>query len=132
MMFSMPSLAISGQNPFKSAGLSTAGFKTPFNGDSGFSGVNMAGWKPASFQDKGFIDKTQKSAFENVLGTMVKDMDVSMKEPEQLMNRYLTVGDIDVHDVMMANAKSDITINVASQVATKIIQAYERIQQIQV
>jgi flagellar hook-basal body complex protein FliE len=44
----------------------------------------------------------------------------------------MTVGDVDVHDLMIANTKSDITINIASQIATKIVQAYERVQQIQV
>ena len=113
----IPISGVQGPNPFKMSGLNSH---------------PISNWKPLSMQDKGFADGTPKMSFEQTMNNMVGDMDKSLKEPEQLLNRYLTVGDIDVHDVMMANAKSDITINVASQVATKIIQAYERVQQIQV
>lgn len=77
------------------------------------------------------VEKPSKS-FVQTMDDLVGEWDKSMKEPEKLMERYLTVGDVDVHDLMIANTKSDITVNIASQIATKIVQAYERVQQIQV
>ena len=77
------------------------------------------------------VEKPTKSFMQTIDG-LVGEWDKSMKEPEKLLERYMTVGDVDVHDLMIANTKSDITINIASQIATKIVQAYERVQQIQV
>ncbi len=84
--------------------------------------------KPAA----SFVDGAGKASFGDVVANMVKDTDKSLTMPDELMNRALTQGDVDIHEVMIANTKADIAINVASQVLTKVIQAYERVQQIQV
>ena len=39
---------------------------------------------------------------------------------------------VDIHDVMTAMAKSEVSVNVATQMVGKVIQAYDRIMQIQV
>ena len=39
---------------------------------------------------------------------------------------------IDIHDVMIAMSKSEITVNVATQAVGKVIQAYDKVMQIQV
>lgn len=78
------------------------------------------------------VSSSGKTSFNDVMNKLVKETDESLKAPDALIDRYMTAGDVDVHDIMIANTKADIAINVASQVATKIIQAYDRIQQIQV
>lgn len=79
-----------------------------------------------------FVDSTPKASFRDMVANMVQDTNKTLTEPDVLMNRALTVGDVDIHDVMISNTKADIAVNVASQVVTKVIQAYERVQQIQV
>ena len=39
---------------------------------------------------------------------------------------------VDIHDVMTAMAKSEISVNVATQLTGKVIQAYDKVMQIQV
>ena len=39
---------------------------------------------------------------------------------------------IDIHDVMTAMAKSEITVNIATTAVGKVIQAYDKVMQIQV
>ena len=39
---------------------------------------------------------------------------------------------VDIHDVMTAMAKSEISINVATQITGKVVNAYDRIMQISV
>jgi flagellar hook-basal body complex protein FliE len=39
---------------------------------------------------------------------------------------------VDIHDVMIASAKAEININVMTSVVGKVIQAYDKIMQIQV
>jgi flagellar hook-basal body complex protein FliE len=95
--------------------------------------VNPFSFQPTAMPAKtNFAPEPSKSGFSNVLGNMVGELNTTMVAPDSLMQRAITTGDVDVHDVMMANAKADIAVNVASQVLTKIIQAYERVQQIQV
>jgi len=48
------------------------------------------------------------------------------------MHEAMTTGSVDVHDVMIANAKSELVVNIAAQMTTKVIQAYDRILQIQI
>ena len=40
-------------------------------------------------------------------------------------------GNADIHDVMTAMAKAELGVTVATNITTKVIQAYEKITQIQ-
>jgi flagellar hook-basal body complex protein FliE len=79
-----------------------------------------------------FVDSAPKASFKDIMVNMVKDTDRTLTEPDKLMSRALSTGDVDLHEVMIANTKADLAISIISQVATKVIQAYERVQQIQV
>jgi flagellar hook-basal body complex protein FliE len=75
---------------------------------------------------------TKGPSFKNVMGTMMQNLNNTLSEPDQLMNQAMTTGDVDVHDVMIANAKAELLVNVSTQIATKVMQAYDRILQIQI
>ena len=79
-----------------------------------------------------FFDAGHKGSFLNVMANVAGDMNRTLESPNELMKRSLTSNDVDVHEIMIAVAKADMTINVSTQVLTKVIQAYERVQQIQV
>lgn len=87
---------------------------------------------PGSAKGMSFLDSVQKPTFKDVMVGLVKDTDKTLNYPDELMHRALTTGDVDIHEVMIANTKADMAVNIASQVVTKVIQAYERVQQIQV
>lgn len=101
----------------------------PFLGAGIQSGLSFS---PESVRGADFSGDPQKSSFKDVMTNMVQDMDRTLSMPDDLMNRALTHGDVDLHEVMIANTKADISVNIAAQVVTKVIQAYERVQQIQV
>lgn len=71
-------------------------------------------------------------SFKAVLGNVVHNVNETLAAPDALMHDAITTGNVDVHDVMVANAKSELLLNVTTQVATKVIQAYDRILQIQI
>ena len=79
-----------------------------------------------------FFNAGQKGSFLNVMANVAGDLNRSVEAPNELMKRSLTSNDVDVHEIMIAVAKADMAINVSTQVLTKVIQAYERVQQIQV
>jgi flagellar hook-basal body complex protein FliE len=74
----------------------------------------------------------QRPNFQNVLGNLVNNVNQTLSAPDALMTQAMTTGGVDVHDVMIANAKADLAINVTTQVATKVMQAYDKILQIQI
>ena len=71
-------------------------------------------------------------AFKNFITNSVEQINTTLQQPDSLMNRAMTVGDVDVHDVMIANAKAELAVNVTTQVVTKEVQAYDKILQIQI
>lgn len=87
---------------------------------------------PGSIRGVDFSGDAQKASFKDVMGNMIQDLDKTLVTPDNMMKRALSHGDVDIHEVMIANSKADIAVNIASQVVTKVIQAYERVQQIQV
>lgn len=70
-------------------------------------------------------------SFGQTLGKMVESINQTAAAPDALMRDAMTTGSVDVHDVMIANAKAELALTVTTQVATKIVQAYDKILQIQ-
>ena len=79
------------------------------------------------------VDETQTSSFKNVMSGLANDLNTSMNAPDKLLKSAMSGDDnVDIHDVMTAMAKAEISVNVATQVTTKVIQAYDKIMQISV
>lgn len=70
--------------------------------------------------------------FKDVMTNLVQNLNETTSAPDKLMHEAMTTGRVDVHDVMIANAKAELVVNVTTQVATKVIQAYDKILQIQI
>jgi flagellar hook-basal body complex protein FliE len=70
--------------------------------------------------------------FKNVLLDTLKQANDTVTAPNQLLQESFTNPNIDVHDVMIAGSKAELTVQLTSGIMTKVIRAYESIQQIQV
>lgn len=77
-------------------------------------------------------DATQGAAFKDAMSNVLSQVNGAAQAPDALMHNAMTVGNVDVHDVMIANAKAELAVNLTAQVATKVVQAYDRILQIQI
>lgn len=75
---------------------------------------------------------TGKGAFQNMLVDIAQNVNTTMAKPTQMLRETAANGTYDIHEVMLANSKADLTINIAAQFTTKIVQAYDRVTQIQV
>lgn len=69
--------------------------------------------------------------FKNVVSDLVKGVDDTVKAPDQVMEDMILGNGADVHDVMIAMSKAELSVNVATQMTTKVIQAYEKVMSIQ-
>lgn len=104
----------------------------PFNAIQGPSMKTGVVFPNTATQGMQAFDATKGASFKDVMGNLLDETNHTLNAPDELMNRALTTGDVDIHEIMIANTKADLAVNLASQVVTKVIQAYERVQQIQV
>ena len=79
------------------------------------------------------IDTKKTGDFQTVLKGMVDNLNKELNAPDELLKDVMSGNsNIDVHDVMIAMSKSEISINVATTAVGKVIQAYDKVMQIQV
>jgi flagellar hook-basal body complex protein FliE len=113
------------------SGTSINAISNPFRSDpaDAMSGAKLA---PAFRSQLGETDTDNKSSFQNVLSNTISGINETLTAPDTLMQQAMTTGGVDVHDVMVAGAKADLAINVTTQIATKVLQAYDRLLQLQI
>lgn len=71
--------------------------------------------------------------FKQVMSGLVENLNTELNAPDNMLKDVMSGNkNVDIHDVMTAMAKSEITINVATQITGKVIQAYDKVMQIQV
>lgn len=79
------------------------------------------------------IEQPETPDFKAVFSGLVENLNQDMKKPDQLLQDYMTgVGNVDVHDIMIAVNKSEAAAQLATTVTTKIISAYDKIMQISI
>jgi flagellar hook-basal body complex protein FliE len=95
------------------------------------SPIGSSGIMPMSPTDS--LDETKKSSFKDVMGGLANNLNQSLDAPDKLLKSSMSGdSDVDIHDVMTAMAKAEINVSVATQVTSKVIQAYDKIMQISV
>lgn len=104
---------------------------------------NLAGRIQHTKLDTGFgsipsarLDRVETSSspdFKQVMSGLIENLNTELNAPDNLLKDAMSgSNNVDIHDVMTAMAKSEISVNVATQIVGKVIQAYDRITQIQV
>ena len=77
------------------------------------------------------IDKPEAQDFKQLLGGMVDNLNEQINAPDNLLKDVMQGNkNVDIHDVMIAMSKSEISVNIATQVVGKVINAYDRVMQI--
>ena len=108
-----------------------------------FPNIDVAGRIQASKIDTGLgsmpsvrmdsISETGATDFKGVMSGLVSNLNQDINAPDQLLKDAMTgSNNVDIHDVMTAMAKAELSVNVATQITGKVIQAYDKIMAIQV
>lgn len=98
--------------------------------DNGKLDTNFAGFAPARLEG---IEESDNTNFKSVMSGMVSNLNQEINAPDQLLKDAMSGNNnVDIHDVMTSMAKAELGISVATQVTSKVIQAYDKIMQIQV
>ena len=74
----------------------------------------------------------QAGGFKGVLLDTLKQANDAVTAPNKLLEESFTNPSIDVHDVMIAGSKAELTVQFTSGIISKVVKAYESVQQIQV
>lgn len=71
--------------------------------------------------------------FKQVFTGLMENLNTEMNAPDNLLKDVMSGNqNVDIHDVMTAMSKSEISVSVATQMVGKVINAYDRISQISV
>ena len=64
---------------------------------------------------------------------MVENLNTQMNAPDNLLKDAMMGNEnVDIHDVMTAMAKAELSVTVATTAVGKVIQAYDKIMQLQI
>lgn len=93
--------------------------------DAGFGGI------PSARMSR--VETTSSPDFKQVMSGLVENFNNELNAPDNLLKDAMSGNNnVDIHDVMTAMAKSEISVNVATQLVGKVINAYDRVMQIQI
>lgn len=90
----------------------------------------VTGDSPMRLQSMG--NSPEIPTFTDVMTGLVKGVDSTLKAPDAVLESAMLGNGADIHDVMIAMSKAEVGLNIATQMTTKVIQAYEKIMAIQV
>ena len=79
------------------------------------------------------VEKPETQDFKQVMSGLVENLNAEMEAPDNLLKDVMSGNqNVDIHDVMTAMSKSEISVNIATQMVGKVINAYDRVMQISV
>lgn len=79
------------------------------------------------------VEDTGSPDFKQVMSGLIENFNAELNAPDNLLKDAMSGNNnVDIHDVMTAMSKSEISVNVATQIVGKVIQAYDKVMQIQV
>lgn len=84
------------------------------------------------FGDSGITPGEVANKFSDVLGNYINNVNGKNKEAEKAVETFVSGGNIDMHSVMIAAEKANLSMQLAVQMKNKIIQAYQEISRIQI
>jgi flagellar hook-basal body complex protein FliE len=84
------------------------------------------------FNDSGATAGDVANKFSDVLGNYINGVNEKNKAAEKAVETFASGGNIDLHSVMIASEKASLSMQLAVQMKSKILQAYQEISRIQI
>ena len=81
----------------------------------------------------GRVEDPSTADFSSVMSGLVENLNTQMNAPDNLLKEAMMGSEnVDIHDVMTAMSKAEISVTVATTAVGKVIQAYDKIMQLQI
>ena len=79
------------------------------------------------------VEEPSTADFSSVMSGLVEGLNNEMNAPDNLLKDVMMGSEnVDIHDVMTAMSKAELSITVATTAVGKVIQAYDKIMQLQI
>ena len=79
------------------------------------------------------VEEPSTANFSSVMSGLVENLNTQMNAPDNLLkDAMMGSQNVDVHDVMTAMSKAELSVTIATNITGKVIQAYDKIMQIQI
>ena len=79
------------------------------------------------------VEEVGTADFSSVMSGLVENLNTTMEAPDNLLKEAMMGSEnVDVHDVMTAMSKAELSVTIATNITGKVIQAYDKIMQIQI
>lgn len=79
------------------------------------------------------VEKPETQDFKQVFSGLIENFNQELNAPDNLLKDVMQGSqNVDIHDVMVAISKSEISVNLATQMVGKAINAYDRVMQINI
>ncbi len=79
------------------------------------------------------VEEPSTANFSSVMSGLVEGLNTQMNAPDNLLKDVMMGNEnVDIHDVMTAMSKAELSISVATTAVGKVIQAYDKIMQLQI
>ena len=79
------------------------------------------------------VEEVGTADFSSVMSGLVENLNTQMEAPDNLLKEAMMGSqNVDIHDVMTAMSKAELSISIATTVTGKVIQAYDKIMHLQI
>lgn len=79
------------------------------------------------------VEKPETGNFKQVFSGLMENFNQELNAPDNLLKDVMQGNkNVDIHDVIVAMSKSEISVNLATQMVGKVINAYDRVMQINI
>ena len=79
------------------------------------------------------VEGPDTADFSSVMSGLVENLNTQMEAPDNLLKDVMMGNEnVDIHDVMTAMSKAELAISIATTATGKVIQAYDKIMQLQI
>jgi len=85
-----------------------------------------------AFGDSGITPGEIANKFSDVLGNYINNVNAKNRDAEKAVETFVSGGNIDMHSVMIAAEKANLSMQLAVQMKNKIVQAYQEVSRIQI
>jgi flagellar hook-basal body complex protein FliE len=79
------------------------------------------------------VEEVGTADFSSVMSGLIENLNTQMEAPDNLLKEVMMGSqNVDIHDVMTAMSKAELSVSIATTVTGKVIQAYDKIMQMQI
>ena len=109
------------------------GFYPNYNLEARIQHTKLDSWGNIPSARMSRVEGPDTADFSSVMSGLVENLNTTMEAPDNLLKDVMMGNEnVDIHDVMTAMSKAELAISVATTATGKVIQAYDKIMQLQI